>query len=70
MTLNTGWTELNNALKELRLQWEETKAVWTDRVCQDFEEHHWNPLEAQVVATLRAMDRLAPVLTKAKQECS
>jgi hypothetical protein len=70
VSLTTGWTELNNALKDLRVLWQETRADWDDPVSQDFEEHTWTPLENQVVSALRAMDRLAPILAKAQRDCS
>jgi hypothetical protein len=70
VNLSTGWTELNSALKTMRLRWQEVKTDWHDAVCLDFEENHWTPLEAQVVSTLRAIDRLAPILAKAQQDCS
>ncbi len=70
MNLSTGWIELNSALKTMRLRWDEVKTDWNDSVSRDFEESHWEPLEAQVIATLRAIDRLSPVLAKAQQECS
>ena len=54
----------------MRQLWEETKLDWHDTVSQDFEENHWAPLERQAVATLRAIDRLAPVLAQAERECS
>jgi hypothetical protein len=70
VSLHAGWAELNDALKELRLRWEDTRAGWKDAAAADFEEHHWNPLVAQVDATLRAMDRLSPILIRAQRECS
>jgi hypothetical protein len=70
MNLSSGWIELNSSLKTMRLRWEEVKTDWHDTVCRDFEKNHWIPLESQVVSTLRAIDRLAPVLAKAQQECS
>jgi hypothetical protein len=70
VNLSSGWIELNSALKTMRLRWEEVKTEWHDPVCSDFEENHWRPLESQLVSTLRAIDRLAPVLAKAQQECS
>jgi hypothetical protein len=70
VSLTTPWTELNTALKDLRVLWEQTRADWDDPVSQDFEEHYWLPLETQVVAALRAMDRLAPILAKAQRDCS
>jgi hypothetical protein len=70
VNLGSGWIELNSALKTMRLRWDEVKNDWHDPVSGDFEENHWTPLESQVVATLRAIDRLAPVLAKAQQDCS
>jgi hypothetical protein len=62
--------ELNAGLKTLRLLWEETKAGWHDAVRRDFEAQQWETLETRVVAALRAMDRLAPILMQARRDCS
>ncbi|HLJ95350.1 MAG TPA: hypothetical protein VKU02_19385 [Gemmataceae bacterium] len=70
MNLSSGWIELNSALETMRMRWEEVKTDWHDAVCHDFEKDHWTPLESQVTSTLRAIDRLAPILAKAQQECS
>jgi hypothetical protein len=70
MNLTTGWIELNSSLKTMRLRWEEIKNDWNDPVSREFEEKDWAPIEAQVEAALRAIDRLSPLLAKAKQECS
>ena len=70
MHLNTGWVELNDALKKMRLLWDETKQEWNDPASRDFEEHCWQPLETHVVSALRAIDRLAPVLARALRDCS
>jgi hypothetical protein len=70
MELGTGWTQLNNSMKVLRAHWDGLKHDWRDQAQLDFENHYWNPLESQVNAVLRAMDRLAPHLAKAREECS
>jgi hypothetical protein len=70
MSLNAAWTELNEALKALRLRWDAVQPDWQDSVRDHFEANHWDPLEAQVVAALRAMDRLSPILIRAQRECS
>jgi hypothetical protein len=67
--LNTGWTELNYALKTLQEHWEQMKTQWDDAVRQAFEEQFWLPLESQVRATLRGIERLAPVLLKMQKDC-
>jgi hypothetical protein len=69
VNLNTGWTELNTALKTLREQWEEVKLHWQDAVSQEFEENFCNPLEDQVRATLRGIERLSPALVQMQNEC-
>jgi hypothetical protein len=70
MELGTGWTQLNNSFKVLNAHWDGLKQEWCDQAQTDFENRYWNPLEAQVKAVLRAMDRLAPHLAKAREECS
>jgi hypothetical protein len=69
MSLNAGWVELNDALKNLRALFEETREVWDDGVARDFEEKFWQPLDSQAKAALQAIDRLAPVLARARREC-
>jgi hypothetical protein len=70
MELGTSWTQLNNSFKVLRANWEHLKDDWRDQAQEDFETRYWNPMEAQVKSVLRAMDRLAPHLAKAREECS
>jgi uncharacterized protein YukE len=70
MSLSVSSSKLNDAIKELRARWEDTRARWQDEVAQNFEDHHWRPLESQVQATLRGLDQLAQELARARQECS
>jgi hypothetical protein len=51
------------------VDWEETREKWADAVRQDFEENIWTPLENQVRATLRGIERLTPALLKMQQDC-
>ncbi len=60
-------SQLETSLKTLRQRWEESKTLWHDPVRWDFEKRHWQPLEQQTGATLREMERLADVLTKARR---
>jgi hypothetical protein len=69
MALDTGSAKLHLALKNLRLHWDETKSRWNDPVSQVFEDDHLTPLENQVLSTLKAIDRLAQEVAKARQEC-
>jgi hypothetical protein len=69
MNLNTGWIELNNSLKTLNDNWEEAKNYWKDTVTEEFEESFLHPLELQIKATLRGIERLTPALLKLQQDC-
>jgi hypothetical protein len=69
MSLSTGCGKLSLILKELRLRWDETRAVWNDPVSQAFEDNHYTPLEMQLLATLRELDRLALAIDQARRDC-
>ncbi|MCC6416957.1 MAG: hypothetical protein IT429_01770 [Gemmataceae bacterium] len=69
MELDGGWTELNAALKSLRLAWEEVIPAWSDAVRQDFEGRFYAPLVDQVKAALSAIERTRPVLQRLREDC-
>lgn len=52
----------------MRRCWEETNPQWADSVRHDFEEHHWGPLEAHVIAAVKQMDHLSQQITALRQE--
>jgi hypothetical protein len=68
--MSAGSTKLQYALKNLRLRWEETQEMWSDAVRVDFETRHLHPVETQVSATVRAMEKIDEIMLKMKQECS
>jgi hypothetical protein len=70
MSLTSAAIDLSNALKTVRLAWEETREGWRDPVARDFEVNQWDVLENHVLAVISAMDRLTPVLSKALRDCS
>jgi hypothetical protein len=65
--LNSAITQLDTAFKTLRQRWESTSAVWNDPVSRSFAQDYWAPLEEQVQATGREMDRLAQVIAQARR---
>jgi hypothetical protein len=70
MSLTTASIGLADGLKTASALWEEARAGWDDPVSRAFEENYWLPLKFQVESTLAALDRLAPILARAQQECS
>jgi hypothetical protein len=69
MSLSTGSGQLQQCLKDLLLHWDDAKMYWTDPVSQAFEKDHCTPLQMQILATLRGIQRLAHALDQAKRDC-
>ena len=67
---DAGRGKLCDAQKTLRAKWEETAETWTDTVRAEFEEHVWLPLDQYTSEGLRAIDRLARILTECRRACS
>lgn len=67
--LSAGYAVLNHSLKVLRVLWDETRIEWNDPVGRSFQENQWEPLELKVVAALRAIDRMTPVLASMQRDC-
>lgn len=70
MSLDVGRYRLFSAHKTLNQHWDETRLVWNDSVRAEFAKEHLEPLEPIVLTTLGAIDRLAQVLVRLREECS
>jgi hypothetical protein len=70
MDITTDRAKLHNQLKALAVHWEDLKGIWDDSVRREFEENHWEALEAHVQAALRAMDQLSTVMVQVRHDCS
>lgn len=68
--MSAGAARLNFSLKTLRERWDAAKEQWSDQVSRDFEKNHLDPLEHQAEAAMRAMDKMAEVLHKIRQDCA
>jgi hypothetical protein len=66
--LSLGSARLYDALKKLKLHWEDTRAVWQDQVAQEIERDQLALLEAEVTRAVEAINRLTQVLAQARQE--
>ncbi|HXT57714.1 MAG TPA: hypothetical protein VN699_03725 [Pirellulales bacterium] len=68
--LTSGAGRMQDAMKTLKLRWDETKEVWNDARRAEFEAAYIEPLEPQVRMTLDRLRRLALVFSQAFQECT
>ena len=70
MSLDVGRYRLLSAHQALLERWEETRLVWQDVVRAEFAKEHLEPLAPLLLTTLGAIDQLAQVLGRVRQECS
>src|SRR5262249_39675183 len=62
--------KLYDAQKVTRSRWDQVSEAWSDQVKAEFEEQTWRPLDQLASDGLRAIDRLAQILTECRRECS
>ena len=62
-------TRLTGITKELRAQWQDTKAYWKDAKSQEFEHRYMEELLASVDRTVTVMEQLDKLITKIRTEC-
>ncbi|AGA30369.1 hypothetical protein [Singulisphaera acidiphila] len=68
--MSAGSARLTFTQKALRECWDDVKQQWSDQVSRDFEKNHLLPLDHQTSSAIRAMDKIAEVLHKIRQDCS
>ena len=56
---------LDNSWKKLQQKWQQTKSVWHDQVCVEFEQTFLVPLAEQEERTQRELERLTQAIEQA-----
>jgi hypothetical protein len=69
MGVSEGRAQLTKGIKQLMMQWMETKSQWHDAQTSKFEEKYINNLEQDLKSAFSAMDQMAVLLTQAKNDC-
>ena len=70
MGVHEGGGRLGKAMKELLIQWEETKQVWDDPVSRRFEQQYLTPLQMDLKTAIAAMGQMALVLDNIRRDCT
>ena len=60
---------LSGITKELRTQWQDTKAYWKDAKSLEFEHRYMEELLTSVDRTVAVMEQLDKLLTKIRTDC-
>ncbi len=69
MSAKESGANLVQALKELSVKWQETKAHWHDVKAQGFEREYLEDLPDHVQRTMGVMQEIDLLLKKVKNDC-
>lgn len=69
MSLSATRPRLDLLTQDLLRAWEETRNAWRDAKAQEFESTYLDELRARVDKAGSALDKLAALLSKVRQDC-
>jgi hypothetical protein len=69
MSLSAARGKLHEANQVAQIHWNDTRDGWNDQAGRQFEADYWAPVAPAVESALRALDRLAIVVTQMRHEC-
>ena len=68
--LNTGMSQLREAMESLRQSWHDVGVHWNDANRRNFEEQHLLPLSIALTTAFPAIDQMAQLLNQAGRDCA
>ncbi|MBN1766295.1 MAG: hypothetical protein JW860_13630 [Sedimentisphaerales bacterium] len=69
MSVNEAYAKLNRASKDLFVEWSQTKSLWRDKTCRQFEKQFIEPLERELLKSGQALEQIDAVLQRIQHEC-
>jgi hypothetical protein len=69
MNLNGSAANLSESLKELRLEWEQTRNYWRDTKSQEFEDQYLDRLPNDVARAAAVIKEIAALMKKIHDDC-
>ncbi len=69
MSCRGSASNLGQALKELKLEWQHTKTFWHDIKTQEFEEKYLEYLPNDIARAVAVMEELDGILRKVRIDC-
>jgi hypothetical protein len=67
--MKSSSSRLGGLTKELRAQWQDTKACWKDAKSQEFEQRYLEELFTSVDRTVTVIDQLDKLVSKVRKDC-
>ena len=69
MSIKGSASNLAQAAKDLKMEWEQTKTFWHDVKSQEFERKYIDELPGHVSRATAVMEELHALLAKVRSEC-
>jgi hypothetical protein len=69
MSVRVGATNLDDAVKELNIRWQQTRASWRDQKAMEFERTYLEKLPNVVQRAKTIMEELDLVLRRVHSDC-
>lgn len=69
MSTRTSAGNLAQALKDLSIEWEQTKSAWRDIKSDEFERRYLDPLPHEVTRAASVIEEVDALLRKVKHDC-
>lgn len=69
MSVQTCAAQLTQAMKELSLEWEQTRSDWSDAKSREFAEKFLDELPSHIGRTVAAMKDIETILRKVRADC-
>ena len=66
-SLRATHDRLRSIWESLQRKWHASRDLWNDPMRRQFEREFWQPLETQMQATLKEMERLAKVVSQTQR---
>jgi hypothetical protein len=70
MSVEGGRQRLYGAMKEFRVKWAESTALWNDPAARMLEKKYVEPLEAGAKAGIQAMEAMRELIARIRSECN
>ena len=69
MSTKVSASNLVQAVKDLTIEWQQTRTYWNDIKSQEFERNYLDPIPDYVRRTRTAMEELEALLRKVRHDC-
>jgi hypothetical protein len=69
MSTRASASNLSQALRELSVEWQQTKSYWRDQKSQEFERNYLEKLPSLATQARNVMEELDNLLRKVRTDC-